>query len=347
MFRLRSALLVLLPLSLLLGGTAANAAPAKPLAAPKNVQPVALSSTSISVTFSTVSGAASYTAYLYTEFGKTAEAYSNATPSGTTISGLTQCTTYRVSVQAISSTPSRSSVQSGKMAVTTECPATAPSSWIGAGDFTIEGWVKAGPNFSSGRQELIVLTNSARNARLDIWYNGGIWTGYIESWANNTRMPEGAASAADWVHLALTRSGSTVSLYVGGQLVDSVTASGSGSGLNVLMLGADPNNPSCHCNLASAYLAQVRIVDGTALYSGASFAVPTSPLTAVTGTTFLLNTAIGDASAGSVVLDGATRYQQEITIVDTTPSLSTFGAYTWNGSIWSDSTVVTSADKPN
>lgn len=409
-------------------GTAA----AKQLQAPKNAVATASSSTSISVSFSTVAGAGSYTVFLYPATGKVLQAYPNASPAGTNVSALSKCTTYRISVQAISSSGTvLSSVQSGKITVTTSCTdpalvptfgtptptsdgftvqvtnhdtdftwsvtvtagsaaidatglvtvtglgtddqqtvtvttkrslfesgsasisgarAVAPDRWIGAGDFTVELWVKPTVNWSdSGRQELFALLPISYNARLDIAYERTAW--YVFDFNSvtpgnaspNTMAPPAVGS---WTHIALTRESDILRLYVAGQKVIESTASGDLSGLNQLLLGADPNTSWCRCNLATAMMSNVRVIDGTALYTGSTLTPPTSPLTRVSGTTFLLNTALGDPTVGSVVFDGVTRYEQTINMVDSKPVLSGFNAYRLVSSSWTPSTVVTSAQSP-
>lgn len=433
MNRLRIFAIFLVSTCLVLAGVGTGSAAARQLQSPKNLVASSLSTSSISVSFSSVPGASSYTVFLYGATGKSSQDYPNSLPSGTTIGGLATCTTYRVSVQAISSTRTTlSSVQTGKVNVTTQCnPAliptfgtstptsdgftvqitnydaaftwtasmsagsaaidnsglvtvtglvddasqtltvtttratytsgsattsgarnTTPSRWIGAGDFTVELWVKPTVDWASvGRQELFVLLPTSYNARFDIAYDSGAWTIFDFNLLTAGSMPAPVSMAppasGSWTHIALTKQTGTVRLYVAGQKIAESTATFDLTGLNKVLLGADPNTTWCNCNLATALLSNVRVVDGTALYTGASLTVPTSPLTAVAGTTFLLNNALGQPSVGSVVFDGATRYEQSINVVDSVPVVSTFDAYELiSRSSWVSSTVVTSDDSP-
>lgn len=409
-----------------------GAAATRQLPSPKNVVASATSTTSISLSFSSVPGATSYTAFLYGAAGKSSQEIPNVDPSGTSIAGLSVCTSYRVSVQAISSTRGLSSVQSGKVSIATQCnpalvPAFAtatstadgftvqitnydpayswsgsvtsgsveldgsglatvsglttdatvtltvstaranydggsatvsgarsstpvtPSHWIGSGDFTIELWVKPTVNWvGAGRQELFAITPSSLQGRLDVAYmEGGNWAVISHMWST---PPESAAVAppptGQWTHIAVTRQSGTMSLYVAGQRVAESSATADFSSYNELILGADPNSSWCNCNLAKALLSNVRIVDGTALYTGSSITIPTGPLAVVSGTTFVLNNALGDSTVGSVELDGTTRYQQGIRVVADGTSLSPFTSYLLNGGMWQVSTVKTSTDSP-
>ena len=91
-----------------------------------------------------------------------------------------------------------------------------------------------------------------------------------------------------WVYLAVTRSGSTIYFYVNGVLASSAAAPTIAAG-DKLTSGAYVQNFS-YPSWVYGSISNLRIIKGTALYSGSSsFAVPTSPLTAVANTVFLGN----------------------------------------------------------
>lgn len=416
-----------------MGGATPSGAAARPLPPPKILSASAPAPDAVTVSFSTVAGASSYTLFVYGASGRSAQPHPGALPGGTTVSGLAPCTTYRVAVQAISSSGNfESSVQSGKVSVTTLCAALVPtfgtpaptsdgftvqitnydnafnwmgsvtagsatidesglatvtglttdasatltvttsramyasgsatvagarittqltpSHWIGSGDFTAEMWVKPTVNWAvAGRQELFALTPSSLQGRLDITYEG-TWAVLAHLWNDGDVPPVSAPMAPppvdQWTHVALTRQSGIMRLYVAGQKVAESSASAGFSTYNELILGADVNASWCHCNLARALLSNVRVIDGTALYTGTTLAQPTNPLAAVAGTTFLLNNALGSASVGSVGLDGTMRYQQGISTAEGAPVISAFTGYKWDGNSWQTVPVVTSADSP-
>ena len=86
--------------------------------------------------------------------------------------------------------------------------------------------------------------------------------------------------ANTWYHLALTRSSGTMRLYIDGTLVAS--ASGYTSDINNQDLMYIGSTDAGHRNLG--YISNFRLIDGTALYTGSSFTVPTAPLANVAGT---------------------------------------------------------------
>jgi hypothetical protein len=162
-------------------------------------------------------------------------------------------------------------------------------------NFTIEFWV--------------YLTNASANALQTLYSNytifasaGSIYfgkhtnnSGAVTVWFSNysTGGPLLAESTLppnnQWVHYALVRNGNTFSLYRNGALSTSSTAfTGAATGTtnpNYIFAAGDAvtsYNPP-------GYLTDFRIVNGTAVYTGA-FTPPTAPLTPVTNTQLLLST---------------------------------------------------------
>jgi hypothetical protein len=88
-----------------------------------------------------------------------------------------------------------------------------------------------------------------------------------------------------WQHIALTKSGSSIRLFVGG------TQTGSTYTTSQTQWGATGNgfiigNQADSAVYYNGYISNLRVVDGTALYT-TTFTPPTSPLTAVSGTSLL------------------------------------------------------------
>jgi len=160
------------------------------------------------------------------------------------------------------------------------------------GDFTIECWVKTSTisldpygrrvwSFGSGLDTSILDlgfyngSSITSNACLSAGSLGAIITGTI------------AVADGNWHHVAVTRSGSSIKLFVdgvqsGSTYTSSATfAAGSANGMYISSLGG-----------VGGYLvgniSSLRVVKGTAVYTSA-FTPPTAPLTAVSGTSLLLN----------------------------------------------------------
>ena len=84
-----------------------------------------------------------------------------------------------------------------------------------------------------------------------------------------------------WQHICLVRQGTTLSLFINGSRVGTATNSTNLSNGVINLFG--------NGNPAFGYLSNVRIVKGTAVYnpSNTTLTVPTTPLTAISGTSLL------------------------------------------------------------
>jgi hypothetical protein len=88
-----------------------------------------------------------------------------------------------------------------------------------------------------------------------------------------------------WNHVAVTRSGTTLSMYMNGTRVQTDTLTQSITGNNGYFTIGD--GLATTGNAFTGYISNFRFNNTTALYTGASLVVPTSTLSAVTGTTLL------------------------------------------------------------
>jgi hypothetical protein len=173
-------------------------------------------------------------------------------------------------------------------------PIVAPDT----GNFTLEAWVY--PTVSgtyrtvldSRAQDVLGPTLLAINAsnKLDFVYS--------------TSSPNRLTSTADvltntWTHIAVVRNSGTITLYINGVQSGSVAFPGVQFGPAVWWIGAGradaSGNPGYYF---TGYISNLRI-NYSAVYT-ANFTPPTTPVTAISGTSLLLNgtnAAIYDASA--------------------------------------------------
>ena len=177
---------------------------------------------------------------------------------------------------------------------------------FGTGDFTIEFWAFAttGPNNNWTPFFTMGTSGGGQEIRISQNVNGG---GFGWLYPNNTNNGDvyagyGAMTANTWHHIAMTRSGSTMRLFLDGTVI----ATGTGVSFNftnttILRIGLP--QPAYADGAFTGYLSNLRIVKGTAVYT-AAFTPPTAPLTAISGTGLLTCQAnrLIDSSANNFTL---------------------------------------------
>jgi hypothetical protein len=160
------------------------------------------------------------------------------------------------------------------------------------GDFTIECWVKTSTiSLDPYGRRIWSFGSSGAATQIDlVFYNGSAITSNVCLSVGGAGTPIiGTIAVADgnWHHVAVTRSGSSIKLFVDGvQSGSTYTSSanfsaGATNGMFISSLGG-----------VGGYLvgniSSLRVVKGTAVYTSA-FTPPTTPLTAISGTSLLLN----------------------------------------------------------
>jgi hypothetical protein len=169
---------------------------------------------------------------------------------------------------------------------------TAPSTsgQLGSGNFTIECWsyLKSKltlyptlwgnyTSFGAGSLGIFAGHDAADTTKYNIAINGTFPA--IQSTASIIYN--------QWTHIALVRSGTTVTLYVNGVANGTATSSATLNGTSgTTYIGTAGD--SIADGYLNGYLTDSRVLVGTALYTTA-FTPPTAPLTAITNTKLLLN----------------------------------------------------------
>jgi hypothetical protein len=152
---------------------------------------------------------------------------------------------------------------------------------MGTGDFTMEAWLNF-PSASSYRQIFSTRPNSgssSANGSLGVNPSNGItWytSGFIVDYTTNIGTNQ-------WIHVAVSRSGTTLRVFINGAIVGTATNSDNLTG-STLTIGANGDGSETF----NGYISNARVVKGTAVYTSA-FTPPTAPLTAITNTSLLCN----------------------------------------------------------
>jgi hypothetical protein len=157
---------------------------------------------------------------------------------------------------------------------------------LGSSNFTIEAWVYYTTvnlyahflgKWNTGSLEYQIYITTNNGDLLAQASSNGV--------AANVLTASGATRANAWNHIVWTRSGSTDTLYVNGTAVLTSTSLGAiFNGTSAVSIGGRQDN----AYFMNGYVAGVRIVKGTVVYTGA-FTPPTAPVTAITNTSLLLN----------------------------------------------------------
>jgi hypothetical protein len=168
---------------------------------------------------------------------------------------------------------------------------------IGAGDFTVESWVY--PTVTANG-----AINSQGNGGLSIWlYSGSITVRKVG--VSSVLSYAGLPATNTWSHVAVVRSGTTLSIFLNGARVATVTNSTdfSPNTTNGPTIGFDT-----FTGLFTGYFSNVRMVVGSAVYDPTltTLTVPTTPLTAITNTSLLLNFTNAGIFDAATINDGQT-----------------------------------------
>ena len=165
--------------------------------------------------------------------------------------------------------------------------ASSSSFSFGTGNFTVEAWVYA-TAFTIGGGESVIdnwIISFATSSAANFWLRAGA-NAYLQYYNNAGSISIQSSSALPtntWIHVAVVRNGSTVTLYQNGVSVASGTDSTNFTTVYPCNIGSQPGQ-SRYWN---GYITDSRVTN-TAVYT-TTFTPPTAPLTAISGTQLLTN----------------------------------------------------------
>ncbi len=207
-----------------------------------------------------------------------------------------------------------------------------------SGDFTLEAWVNV-VNFSSARTILCIGDSYAAPGAMFYIDNAAKLGLAVPS---RVYTSSGTVPANTWTHIALVRNSGVITGYINGISQGTASNSSTISGTNSY-IGQEIYNGGLGGVVMYGYMSNLRLVKGTAVYTS-NFTPPTSPLTAVTGTSLLTcqDATIRDNSSNNFVLTvagNATPRQQNpfgwttSSAQDYTPAVFGSSAY-FDGTNW-------------
>ena len=166
-------------------------------------------------------------------------------------------------------------------------------------DVTIEAWVRATSTPTTAARYIVAQYLIGSSHRTIFYISTTLTVGMQ---IGSTSVESVAAITLNtWYHVAWVRSGSganNFSIYINGVRDGQMTYTGTFQNVPTTIGGS--NNYDAYGNsYFPGYISNLRILKGTALYTGASFIPPTSPLTAIA------NTALLTCNADTII-DGST-----------------------------------------
>ena len=215
---------------------------------------------------------------------------------------------------------------------------------LGTGDFTIECWFYTAVGTNNA---MFQLSNTAGGFNTS--YTNTIAIGLLSGKINlygvsGTGITSTGASYATstWTHVALVRSSGVTKLYINGSLDTTVGTAGSIADttsytMQYIVVGGYYST----AYLWNGYVSNLRIVKGTAVYTS-NFPVPTTPLTAISGTSFLTcqSTTFIDNStnAFAIAVNGDSTPRKQNPFGATTATNAAYSTSANGGSMYFDGT---------
>ena len=155
-----------------------------------------------------------------------------------------------------------------------------------AGDFTMEAWVYSLSATGQANYSCIFDTRATNTSSTTGIVVNFTPSGYLNFYINGSNYTSATLLGANnWTHVALVRSGSTISMYQNGVSVASVSyATSLSSGYFWAGALAGP----AASGYWQGYISNLRVVNGTAVYT-TTFTPPTIPLPSIGNTSLLLS----------------------------------------------------------
>jgi hypothetical protein len=159
------------------------------------------------------------------------------------------------------------------------------------GDWTIEAWIYI--SAYAGTFGVIYDGRPSGTASTANYVNWGVLsTGGLNYYtaAANPAITGGTISLNTWTHVALSRVSSNTRMFINGAQTGSTYADSQTyiNGANRPTIGTDGNSPLSAGYIFNGYISNLRVLNGTGLYT-AAFSPPQTILPSITNTQLLLN----------------------------------------------------------
>ena len=193
---------------------------------------------------------------------------------------------------------------------------------FGTGDFTVEAWV----NLTGVVTDSFIISATGAGGFFFGWNNtvGGFgWGRNAIAW---DYQPTGTTRLNQWQHVAVSRSGTSMRLFVNGSQVGTTQTNSTSYDMSLTSTTIGSQGTSYYW---TGYITNLRAVKGTAVYTS-NFTPPTAPLTAIANTS-LLTLQNNQSVNNNVFLDNSTN-----NFLVTRAGNTTQGTFSPYGGNWSN-----------
>ena len=142
---------------------------------------------------------------------------------------------------------------------------------IGTGDFTIECWINRTATASGAGNGDAIISKGTNNVVISMSVNTSKFE-FGQYGVATLLTSTTVISNNTWYHVAITRSGTTLRMFINGTQEASTTSSANFTSTTNMFIGADANNTNQRIN---GYIQDLRITNGYARYT-ANFTPPTA-----------------------------------------------------------------------
>jgi hypothetical protein len=144
---------------------------------------------------------------------------------------------------------------------------------LGGGDYTVECWVYLNSSKNQGIWDTRTTNTSTTGVALYVT-SGNEWRMVVN---NSTFTVGGSITNSTWTHVAVVRSGSTITVYVAGSSVNTATSSINLTDESMLIATLRDNVDTSATFKLDGYMSDFRVTKGLARYT-ANFTPPTAAL---------------------------------------------------------------------